>query len=85
MELTDQEKQNIFAQYWLQVGDRVELKREPGNIGTIKKIDFDSYPFWNYGETTCVIQWDDNQEGDLDIQWTNKLYKVIEVVKVERR
>ncbi|MFN6572344.1 hypothetical protein [Dendronalium sp. ChiSLP03b] len=61
-------------QFWLQIGDRVEHVKETGYPGTVTEIDFDCYPFFEYGVTTCIVVWDD--ASDPDIQWTNKLYKV---------
>ncbi len=60
-------------QFWLQKGDRVEHVKEVGYPGTIKEIDLDCHPLFEYGVTTCIVTWDDGGE---DIKWTNKLYKI---------
>lgn len=59
------------------VGDRVTHKKE-SILGTIISIDYETEGeqnyFWlNYQTTTCLVQWDDNPPGELDIQWLNKL------------
>lgn len=71
-----QKRQELFDTFCLQVGDKVELIKEPEEYGTVISIDFNSYPFYEYGVTTCEVQWEDNPKGQLDIQWTNKLVKV---------
>lgn len=63
----------LISDFWLQIGDKVQHVKDPGEWGKIASID------WNlihagYGVTTCGVIWDG---GDVeDIQWTNKLEKV---------
>lgn len=55
------------------VGDRIEHKRDSNLTGKIVHID---YGYITFGATTCEVQWDYVEEGDIDIQWTNKLVKI---------
>ena len=69
-----QKEQALFDSFWLQVGDIVELTRDPGIKGTVISIDFNSRLFFKYRTTTCEVLW----EGDTstDTQWDNELSKV---------
>lgn len=69
-----QEEQALFDSFWLQVGDRVELTKDPGIKGTVISIDFFTTSFFEYGTTTCEVLWDG--ETSTDTQWDNKLSKV---------
>lgn len=53
--------------YGIQKGDRVCHTREQSWIGTVIHIDTNLEDV-----TTCNIIWDDQPAG-VDIQWTNKL------------
>lgn len=56
----------------IQLGDRVEHIKELGIYGTIVQID----PYESE-VTTCKVVWNDSIDGYEDIQWTNKLQKVV--------
>jgi len=58
--------------FWLQPQARVRLKIEPETMGTVLSVDLDCYPLEVYGVTTAKVLWDD-AEGEVDIQWSNKL------------
>jgi hypothetical protein len=64
----------LFDSFWLQPGDRVELIRDPEVVSKVTSIDFNSYPFYEYGTSTCEVLWDG--ETSTDTQWDNKLSKV---------
>lgn len=72
------EKEKLFTDFNLQVGDRIYHNKEQveGCEGTITQIDFDSYPFYEYSVTTCLVLWDDSENKKPDIAWTNRLVKI---------
>lgn len=76
--MTEQQKQTLFDNFWLQVGDTVEHYRKRGIKGKVISIDFDSYPFYEYGTTTCEVLWKYSEDGVADVQWDNKLVLVNE-------
>ena len=65
MNIIEEQNRKLFSEFWLQPGDRVEHIKDSGIKGTIIKIDFDSYPFYEYGVTTCEVQWDDFINGGI--------------------
>ena len=69
---------NVGLDFHLSIGDEVYHvnEQEEGAQGKITHIDFDSYPFHEYGVTTCLVLW--NGSTETDIQWTNKLVRVAE-------
>lgn len=68
-----QEQINL-DEFWLHVGDTVEHVKEIGVRGKVVQIDANLIP---RGVTTCQVLWDDAKDGETDIQWTNKLYKIV--------
>lgn len=67
--MTDSNETVNVNGFWLQVGDRVSLNKEPILKGTVVSIDENLIP--GYGVTTCQVLWDG--DDGLDTQWTNKL------------
>lgn len=63
---------DTMYEYGFVVGDRVQHYTELTAFGTIKHID-DNLP----DITTVLVEWDDDV-GEYDIQWSNKLIRVTE-------
>lgn len=64
--------ETLVNDFWLRIRDRVVHARDSTWIGTVTEIDENLIPS---GVTTCRVLWD---EGDEDVRWTNRLYKLEE-------
>ena len=60
-----------YLNYGFTPGDLVSLRRDDTITGYITQIDDNLEDV-----TTCRVQWDDADNGEEDIQWTNKIQLV---------